>query len=272
VLSDEARRVSVGFVGLGQIGTPMARRLDDPWVYDVNPEATAGFKNVADSLDDLADAEVVCVMVRDDDQAIDVVSRLAALAPQPPVIVVHSTISPETAVTFGEYDADVLDAPVSGGPMGAAEGRLAIMVGGSREGFARAKPVLERLGDLVVHLGPAGAGTHAKLARNLLHFVSFAAAGEAARLAEAAGIDPALLGQIVRHSDAVTGGPGAIMWRNSTTPLSETDGWWPVFSHVRDLGLKDLGLAQALAARLDVDTPLATIAAERLAAGLGVEP
>jgi 3-hydroxyisobutyrate dehydrogenase-like beta-hydroxyacid dehydrogenase len=260
--------MNIAFVGLGQIGTPMAKRLDDPLVFDVNTAATSGFKRVAASLDELAGAEVVCVMVRDDEQVLDVVGQVLAANPAATVLV-HSTIRPDTAIELAAL-GDVLDAPVSGGPMGAADGRLAIMVGGSDTGFARAKPVLERLGDLVVHLGPAGAGTHAKLARNLLHFVSFAAAGEAARLAEAAGIDPAVLGQIVRHSDAVTGGPGAIMWRSTTESLAEDDGWFPIMSHVRALGEKDLSLAAELATALAVDTPLAGLARQRLADELGV--
>lgn len=255
-------RVSVGFVGLGQIGTPMARRLDDPLVYDVDPAATEGFSRVASSIDELSSCDVVCVMVRDDEQVRSVVAALAG-----PVIAVHSTISVETAVSLGDR---ALDAPVSGGPMGAEAGRLAVMVGGSPEAFAIAEPVLKQLGDLVVHLGPAGAGTKAKLARNLLHFAAFTAAGEAARLAEAAGIDPAMLGEVVRHSDAVTGGPGAIMWRDSAGPLTADDGWRSIFEHVATLGEKDLRYALALGDSLDVDLPLAGLALDRLRKELGL--
>ncbi len=254
--------VDVGFVGLGQIGAPMARRLTDPLVYDVQPDATRGFHRVAASLDELATCDVVCVMVRDDQQVREVVGRLVG-----PVVVVHSTISVETAESLGP---DVLDAPVSGGPRGAADGRLAIMVGGSEAAFATAQPVLEQLGDLVLHLGPAGAGTKAKLARNLLHFISFTAAGEAARLAEAAGISPAVLGEIVRHTDAVTGGPGAILWRDTAAPLGEDDGWFPIMRHVRDLGEKDLGFALELGKDLGVDLELAALAAGRLGKELGL--
>lgn len=255
-------RVSVGFVGLGQIGTPMARRLDDPLVYDVDPAATEGFSRIASSIDELSSCDVVCVMVRDDEQVRSVVAALAG-----PVIAVHSTISVETAVSLGDR---ALDAPVSGGPMGAEAGRLAVMVGGSPEAFAIAEPVLKQLGDLVVHLGPAGAGTKAKLARNLLHFAAFTAAGEAARLAEAAGIDPAMLGEVVRHSDAVTGGPGAIMWRDSAGPLTADDGWRSIFEHVATLGEKDLRYALALGDSLDVDLPLAGLALDRLRKELGL--
>ena len=71
-----------------------------------------------------------------------------------------------------------------------------------------------------MHAGPVGAGTRMKLARNLLHFVSFTAVTEAQRLAEAAGLDLIALGEVVRHTDAITGGPGAIMHRDTTAPLA----------------------------------------------------
>jgi 3-hydroxyisobutyrate dehydrogenase len=164
----------------------------------------------------------------------------------------------------------VLDAPVSGGVLGATQGRLAILVGGDAAALQRSRPVLERMGDLVVHVGPAGAGTAAKLARNLLHFVAFAAAGEALAIAEAAGIDLRTLGQVVRHTDAVTGGPGAIMWRDSTVAPDREDPWFGILDHVRRLGEKDLALAVELADRLDVATPLADLARTRLAAALGL--
>jgi 3-hydroxyisobutyrate dehydrogenase-like beta-hydroxyacid dehydrogenase len=109
-----------------------------------------------------------------------------------------------------------------------------------------------------------------KLARNLLHFISFTAATEAQRLAEAAGLSLTALGKVVRHSDAVTGGPGAIMLRDTTAPIDPDDFWFPILGHVRDLGEKDLSLALDLGDRLAVDLPLARLALARLADGLGV--
>jgi len=187
---------------------------------------------------------------------------------------VHSTVAPETpaelAATAEPHGVNVVDAPVSGGPMGAAEGTLAILVGGSLEAYAAAGPVLTAMGSKVVHAGPVGAGTRFKLARNLLHFASFTAATEAQRLAEAAGLDLVALGDVVRHTDAITGGPGAIMHRDTTAPIEETDFWHGVFGHVVALGEKDLGFAIALADELGVEVPLARLALERLALGLGL--
>jgi len=164
----------------------------------------------------------------------------------------------------------VVDAPVSGGAMGAADGTLAIMVGGTDEAFAAARPALEAMGSLVTHAGPIGAGTKFKLARNLMHFVSFTAATEAQRLAEAAGLDLVELGKVVRHTDAITGGPGAIMHRSTTAPIAPDDFWHGVFGHVLALGEKDLSFAIRLADELDVDVPLARLALDRLGPGLGL--
>ena len=126
------------------------------------------------------------------------------------------------------------------------------------------------LGTEVVHCGPAGSGTAAKLARNLLHFVAFTAIGEALRLAEAAGIDLQALGRIVRHTDSITGGPGAIMHRTTAREMARDDDWFPIFDHVRALGEKDLAHAIELADQLGVDVPMARFASEHLATALGL--
>ena len=216
-------------------------------------------------------------MVRDDEQVRAVLhgpDGVFAAARPGLVVSVHSTIHPDTArelaAAAAERGVQLLDAPVSGGAAGAAKGALAILVGGDADAFAAARPVLDRLGELVVHLGPAGAGTAAKLARNLIHFVAFAAVTEALELARAAGIDLAVLGKVVRHTDAITGGPGAIMWRGATGPVAPDDPWHPILGHVAALGEKDLGLAAELGDRLAVDTPLADLALTRLASGLGI--
>lgn len=278
----------VGFVGLGRMGAPMARRLLD-WpggliVHDVRPEALEPFRaagaRTADSPREVAaSADVISLMVRDDAQVEEVLSGPAGLletATPGTVVAIHSTIAAATATrlagTHGPRGIDIVDAPVSGGAPGAAKGTLAVMVGAGEKAFERCRDVFAHWAGHTMHAGPPGAGTRAKLARNLLHFVSFAAAAEAQRLAEAAGLDLIELGKVVRHSDAVTGGPGAIMVRGTTAPITRDEGWYPIFAHVRDLGHKDLALALELGAELGVDIPLARLALERLADGLGVAP
>lgn len=271
-----AAPMRVGFVGLGNIGKPMALRLAATegfalQVYDVAPgpvaELVAAGATAAASVREM-DVDVVCVMVRDDDQ----VRAVAAEVPHSTVLVVHSTVAPSTPGELAAEGHTVLDAPVSGGAMGAADGSLALMVGGTDEAFAAARPVLDALGSKVVHAGPVGAGTKFKLARNLMHFVSFTAATEAQRLAEAAGLSIKELGEVVRHTDAITGGPGAIMHRETTAQLDPGDFWHAIFGNVNSLGVKDLGYAIQLAHELGVDVPLAELAIERLGPGLGLPP
>lgn len=155
--------------------------------------------------------------------------------------------------------------------MGAHEGTLAVMVGGSDDAVERARPVLERYASLVVHCGPVGQGTRMKIARNLITFASFAAVGEAQRLAQAAGLDVAALGDVVRHSDRVTGGAGAIMLRPDASVMADDDGLRPIFAHTAALGTKDLELAAELGDGLNVDTPVAELARRLLAPALGLE-
>jgi 3-hydroxyisobutyrate dehydrogenase-like beta-hydroxyacid dehydrogenase len=278
---------AVGFIGLGQIGAPMAMRLAD-WpggliVHDARPDAMApladaGARTAGSVAEVAAAAEIISVMVRDDGQVRDVVRAVATATPaaggRPVIIAVHATIGPDTAAELAaevaHTGAEVIDAPVSGGFMGAQSGRLAVMFGGSRAACDRCRAPFGRWADLIMHMGPVGAGTRAKLARNLLHFAAFTAAAEAQRLAEAAGIDLRKLAKVVRHSDAVTGGPGMIMLRPTTAPMGADDPLREILENVRALGEKDLSLALELGAGLGVDLPMARFALGSFAAGLGL--
>ena len=278
--------VGVGFIGLGQIGAPMAKRWL-AWdggltVFDVAPEATVPFAtagaHVAASPAEVAErSQVISVMVRDDAQVTEVLTGpdgILSTASPGTVVAIHSTVEADTPARLAELAAasgvEVIDAPVSGGMMGAHSGTLALMLGGSDEAVARVAEPFALLGTLVAHLGPIGAGTRAKLARNLITFASFAAVGEAYRLAEAAGVDLAKLGDVVRHSDKVTGGPGAVMLRASAGPLADDDGLRPIFTHTRGLGEKDLALAIQLAGEHGLDLPIARYAHDHLGDALGV--
>lgn len=274
-----------GFIGLGNIGGPMARRLlaneGGLVVFDLRPESyeklvAKGATAAADVAEVARLSDVISIVVRDDDQVRDVVGQILATPKPGQVLAIHSTIRASTAVDLAAdaspLGVHVVDAPISGGAMGASAGTLAVMLGGTDEAVELATPVLSHFASKISHLGPVGAGTKAKLARNLMHFVAFTAAGEASRLAEAAGIAVDELGAIVRHTDAVTGGPGAIMLRDTASPLSKDDGWYSIMENVASLGTKDLTQALELAAELGVDTPLAAMALERLAGELGLTP
>lgn len=274
---------TLGYIGLGSMGAPMAMRLTD-WpgglvVYDVREAAVeplvgAGASAAAGLAAVAAAADIIGVAVLDDGQVREVVAALADDAAPGTVIAIHSTIGETTASELADALAPrgvhIVDAPVSGGPGAAQKGELATMVGASRDVYERVKPVFKRWASLVIHAGDPGAGTRMKLARNMLTFTAFAAACEAMSLAEAAGVDLQALGRVVRHTDALTGGPGAIMIRDTMAELEPGHWLYDTFTHTRGLGEKDLGLALALGDSLGIGLPLARIALANLAAGLGV--
>ena len=249
---------------------------------DVSAEAVAPFVEagavaVASPREVGERCRVVSVMVRDDEQVRSVVTGpdgIAAGAAPGTVIAIHSTIRAETAeelaVELAPRDIAVLDAPVSGSVVGAHEGSLAVMVGGDEEALERCRAPFERWSGLIVHMGPVGAGTRAKLARNLLQFVAFAAAGEAQRLAEASGVSLRRLGRIVRHSDGITGGPSSVFLRPTTAPMELDDPLFGALAHAAVLGEKDLALALELGRDLGVELPMAAYAHDHLATALGL--
>ena len=277
-----SEKIKLGYIGLGKMGTPMAERWVE-WpggliVFDVRAAAMTPLAEkgatLADSVADVATADIISATVLNDEQVRDVVGELAAHAKPGTVIAIHSTISPETAVELAEQlqpqGIHIVDAPVSGGGRAAKKGELATMVGATDEAFALIEGPFSQWASVIVHAGGPGAGTRMKLARNMLHYISFAAACEASRLAEASGLNLQDLGKVVRHTDAITGGAGSIMFRDDMKAIEHDSFLYEPFLHARILGEKDLSLALALGKALDVDLPLAEIALGGLAEGLGV--
>ena len=274
--------LTLGYIGLGNMGGPMAKRMTQSpggvTVYDIRTEAMTPLAeagaSLADSIADVAAADIIHVTVLDDAQVRQVVGELAAHAKPGTVIAIHSTIKDTTAAELATelqpQGIHIVDAPVSGGAAAAEKGELATMVGAEREVYERIKPAFKQWAGMVIHAGEPGAGTRMKLARNMLTFTSYAAACEAMKLAEASGLDLQALGRVVRHTDALTSGPGAIMVREDMKDLEPDNFLYQSFVHARGLGEKDLSLALALGESVSVDLPLAQLAYERLAAGLGV--
>jgi 2-hydroxy-3-oxopropionate reductase len=211
-----AERPRIGFAGLGIMGRPMARNLLRAgypltvWNRSPGPaqELAAEGAAVAESPAGLAArAEVVITMLRDTAAVEQVVlgdaGLLAGLRPGA-IYVDMSSISPLATRRLAEQLAArgvaMLDAPVSGGEVGAREGTLAIMVGGPAEALARVRPILEVLGSRIVHIGGAGTGQVAKACNQLVVGVTIGAVAEALLLASAAGADPA------RVREALLGG------------------------------------------------------------------
>ena len=245
----------IGLIGLGQMGGAMARRLVEqgqvPRVWDSHgPARDRAAGQVVDG--PAACAAPVVILSLPDAGAVAAV--LAALLPAMPpggVVVDTSTLDPLAAREVAARAA-YLDAPVSGGPAGAAAGTLTMMLGGEAAALERARPALSLLASRIIHVGGAGAGQAAKLVNNLLVATHLAAAGEAMRLGAAAGVGPEALLAVV---NAASG-------RSAATEVN-----WPrwVLNGAFDSGFtaglmrKDVRLAMALAEA--TGTPLATCAA-----------
>jgi 3-hydroxyisobutyrate dehydrogenase len=290
-LSDQGASgtLRTGIIGLGEIGAGVARavlRADLPLaVHDVRAEATASFAGetrVARSPAELATAsDVVIIAVVTDDQVLAVLQgKDGALAGASPgtILLVLSTITPDTLDRVVSLAAarsvHVLDCGVSGGSVGAAEGSLVSMVGGEADVLVRARSVIDSFSALVVHMGPAGTGLQAKLARNLVQYASWLAAYEAQVLAEAAGIELAKLAQVIRESDKKIGGASTLMFRATVRPFGRDDdaGLVRAMERAAQLAHKDLGAALELGERLGVSLPLAAMTDARADALFGLTP
>jgi 2-hydroxy-3-oxopropionate reductase len=200
------QRPSVGFIGLGTMGAPMARNLlkhgyaTTVWARRreaMAPLLAAGAVAADSPADVAAASDIVITMVTNTQAVEDVVLGafgLARSARPGSMVIDHSTIDPEGARRIAGQlhtrGVEMLDAPVSGGGAAAEAGTLAIMVGGSTAGFERARGVLSCYAKNIVHIGPSGAGQIAKACNQICTIVNQLGAAEAMLLAERAGVDP----------------------------------------------------------------------------------
>jgi 3-hydroxyisobutyrate dehydrogenase-like beta-hydroxyacid dehydrogenase len=267
---------TIGVIGLGTIGHGIATNLHAAGfplvVCDVRAEATdrhADYATVTASPTELARAsDVVVVAVVNDEQVHTVLSgppgALAAGVPGTKFVVV-STITTACVGALGAEAAalgvPIVDCGVSGGPSAAASGNLVCMCGGDPDVIAGLSPVFDAFGSLTVTMGPFGTGLAAKLARNVVQYGGWLAAYEGQLLAEAAGIDLAKLAQVVRASDALSGGASTLMFRATVAPFTEADdrGLVGAMQSAAALAHKDLQAALALADEWDVELPLAAM-------------
>jgi 3-hydroxyisobutyrate dehydrogenase len=209
----EGRRMTVGFVGLGSQGGPMARRIVEAGfpllLWARRPETLAPYRDTsAQFVGDLAElgarSDHVGVCVVDDAGVREVVGTLLSAMRAGSRIAIHSTIHPDTCIALAKQAAEravaVIDAPVSGGGGGAAAGTLTVMVGGDAAAVAAARPVFETFGGLIAHLGGVGAGQFAKLVNNSLMAANMALADAALGAGAALGLDRAALIELVKAS------------------------------------------------------------------------
>jgi 2-hydroxy-3-oxopropionate reductase len=201
----------IGFIGLGIMGAPMGGHLLDAG-YDVittdhrgtppKDLVAKGLKSVKGNKAVAAAADIVITMVPDTPQVADVLfgeGGVAESLSKGKLFIDMSSISPiatkEFAAKVNETGADYLDAPVSGGEVGAKAASLSIMCGGPESSFERAKPVFEKMGKNITLVGPNGAGQTAKVANQIVVALTIEAIGEALVFASKAGADPAKVRQ-----------------------------------------------------------------------------
>jgi 3-hydroxyisobutyrate dehydrogenase-like beta-hydroxyacid dehydrogenase len=223
---DDRTRPRVGFVGLGSMGGPMARKViesDLPtMLWARRPETLEPFRSFPvsfpASLQELGSlSTIVCICVVDDTDTREVVlgsgGVLTGMIPGG-LLLIHSTIHPSTCVEIGEaaraHGVGVIDAPVSGGAPAAAAGRLAVMVGGEPEHVEQAMAVLRSYGDPIVRLGPLGSGQLAKLINNTLHAANLATADVALSIGVELGLDRPSLADLIAHSSGTSFGVGRL--------------------------------------------------------------
>jgi L-threonate 2-dehydrogenase len=269
---------NIAFVGLGAMGLPMAENLVKQQLrvtgFDMRPDAiaklvAAGGHGAPSAAAAAKDAEALIVMVVNADQAEAVLfagGALAALAPDATVIVM-ATCAPSRIASIAERVAATgrhfVDAPVSGGVVGATGATLTIMAAAPKAVFERAKPLLVAMGSNLYHLGETpGQGAAMKTVNQLLAGVHIAAAAEGMALAEREGIDPALALEILSGSAA-----SSWMLKNRGPRMVADDG--QVTSAV-DIFVKDLGLVLDAGRAAKMGLPLSAAAHQLFIAASGM--
>lgn len=262
----------VGFVGLGDIGRPMAERIVragfPTTVFDLRPEPCAALAalgaRVAASCAALAgDSEVIGVCVRDEPDLEAVLhgpDGLLAAARPGAVIAVHSTVAPAAvralAAAAAARGVELVDAPMTGGSGGAASGTLTYMVGGEAVVLERLRPVLAASAARIVHAGPLGAGAVAKACNNLIQYMEFLAAREAVALARSAGVAAETLIEITRAGGIMHEGMVALVRFGDRLAAAPDD---PALRararHFAALADKDLGVALDCARAAGLELP-----------------
>ena len=269
---------NIAFIGLGTMGSPMAVHLADAehsvTGYNRTPDKTkplveAGGHAAESVADAVRDAEVVCVMVPDSPDVVDVLTGedgVFAHASAGALLIDFSSIRPDVTADLGEQATErgfrYLDAPVSGGEAGAKNAELSIMVGGTAEDFEAARPVFDAVGKTVVHVGPTGAGQTVKAANQLIVAANIQALAEAVVFLEAHGVD-------TKAALEVLGGGLAgskVLDQKKENMLSRT--FDPGFRV--ELHHKDLGIVTASAREAGVVIPLGSLVAQLMASAKAV--
>ena len=265
--NEEDRVMKIGFIGLGNMGAPMAANLvkagHEVTGFDTAGVAVEGARQAASATAAARDADVVITMLPNGAILRAVAAEIIPAMRKGAAFVDCSTVDVDSARAVAA-DAEAagllaVDAPVSGGTGGAQAGTLTFMAGGSDAAFAKAQPLFEIMGQKAVHCGGAGAGQAAKICNNMILGVTMIATCEAFALADKLGLDRQKMFDVVSTSSGYSWSMNAYCPAPGIGPKSPADnGYKPGFA--ADLMLKDLRLAQQAAESADADTPMGALA------------
>ncbi|MBB5721732.1 3-hydroxyisobutyrate dehydrogenase [Loktanella ponticola] len=258
--------MKIGFIGLGNMGGPMAANLSAAGHTVVGFDTVAkpdGLTMADTAAGAVADADVVITMLPNGDILRAVAAEIHPAMKADAVHLDCSTVDVESARAVAELaeaaGLRAVDAPVSGGIGGATNGTLTFMAGGSEEGFAAVSPLFDTMGQKAVHCGPSGNGQAAKICNNMILGVTMIATCEAFVLADKLGLDRQAMFDVVSTSSGYSWSMNAYCPAPGIGPQSPADNdYTPGFA--ADLMLKDLRLSQMAAIAADADTPMGEVA------------
>ncbi len=253
--------MKIGFIGLGNMGAPMATNLaksHEVTGFDT-AASPAGLTLAASAAEAAKDADVVITMLPNGDILRAVADDIHPVMKPGAVHLDCSTVDVESARAIAAQAAaaglHAVDAPVSGGIGGATNGTLTFMAGGPEQAFATVQPLFDIMGQKAVHCGAAGNGQAAKICNNMILGVTMIATSEAFVLADKLGLDRQAMFDVVSTSSGYSWSMNAYCPAPGIGPQSPADnGYQPGFA--AELMLKDLNLSQMAAEAADADTPM----------------
>ncbi len=259
--------MKIGFIGLGNMGAPMAKNLvaagHDVTGFDTHAPMPDGVHSAISAAGAAKDADVVITMLPNGAILRSVSEEVIPAMKKGAVLCDCSTVDVESARAVADQAAKAgvlaIDAPVSGGVGGAAAGTLTFMAGGTEKAFAVVKPLFDVMGQKAVHCGESGAGQAAKICNNMILGVTMIATCEAFALADKLGLDRQKMFDVVSTSSGSSWTMNAYCPAPGVGPKSPADnGYKPGFA--AELMLKDLRLSQQAAEATDADTPMGHLA------------
>ncbi|MGB1414870.1 MAG: 3-hydroxyisobutyrate dehydrogenase [Paracoccaceae bacterium] len=259
--------MKVGFIGLGNMGKPMALNLmaagHEVNGFDTAPVEAEGLHILSTASEAAKGADVVITMLPNGAILRSVAETVLPAMSAGAVFLDCSTVDVDSARAVAAMAAEAkvipLDAPVSGGIGGASAGTLTFMVGGSEAGFEKAKPLFDIMGQKAVHCGPSGNGQAAKICNNMILGATMIVTCEAFALADKLGLDRQSMFDVVSTSSGYSWTMNAYCPAPGIGPTSPSDnGYKPGFA--AELMLKDLRLSQQAAEMVDADTPMGQMA------------